>query len=97
MSAKDGEEPGSLDVRVLPARGRSRGLRGLPSTEVGVVGSAYYVQRVSERLHNNHYMLVREPRNRFDSNAIAVYSKGRKVCHICRPHVPPSILLNSIA
>jgi hypothetical protein len=58
-------------------------LRGLPSTDLRVVGSSYWISyEERERLASDRYYLVREPENEHDANAVAVYSMGRKVGHL---------------
>ena len=58
-------------------------LRELPSSRFRIVGSAFWVTD-SGRYKNggNEYLLVREPKNKWDANAVAVYGNGRKVGHL---------------
>ncbi|MCY0906203.1 HIRAN domain-containing protein [Arthrobacter sp. H14-L1] len=58
-------------------------LRELPSSRFRIVGSAYWVTDSARYKHGgNDYVLVREPKNKWDANAVAVYSKGRKVGYL---------------
>jgi hypothetical protein len=58
-------------------------LRELPSSRFRIVGSAHWVTDSGRyKQGGNDYLLVREPRNRWDANAVAVYGKGRKVGHL---------------
>lgn len=58
-------------------------LRGLPSSRFRIVGSAYWVTDAGRHKHgSSEYLLVREPRNQWDANAVAVYGKGRKVGYL---------------
>jgi hypothetical protein len=58
-------------------------LRELPSSRFRIVGSAYWVTDSGRYKHGgNDYLLVREPKNKWDANAVAVYGKGRKVGHL---------------
>lgn len=58
-------------------------LRALPSTRFRIVGSEFYVKD-HERADfgGSEYVLVREPENEHDANAVAVYGKGRKIGHL---------------
>ncbi|MFB8370360.1 HIRAN domain-containing protein [Pseudarthrobacter sp. NPDC055928] len=58
-------------------------LRELASSRFRIVGSAYWVTDSGRYKHGgNDYLLVREPKNKWDANAVAVYGKGRKVGHL---------------
>jgi hypothetical protein len=58
-------------------------LRELPSSPFRIVGSAYWVTDSGRYEHGGtEYLLVREPKNKWDANAVAVYGKGRKVGHL---------------
>lgn len=58
-------------------------LRSLPAARFRIVGTAYWL-RDSERARygGQRYILVREPENEHDANAVAVFGKGRKVGHL---------------
>lgn len=58
-------------------------LRELPSSRFRIVGSAFWVTDSGRYKHGgNEYLLVREPRNKRDANAVAVYGRGRKVGYL---------------
>lgn len=59
-------------------------LRGLESVRMRVKGSAHYVETTRRRSFlDTEYLLVREPGNKFDTNAIAVHGRGgRKIGHV---------------
>lgn len=58
-------------------------LRELPSGRFRIVGSSYWVTDSGRYKHGgSDYLLVREPKNKWDVNAVAVYGKGRKVGHL---------------
>jgi hypothetical protein len=58
-------------------------LRELPCSRFRIVGSAYWVTDSGRYKHGgNEYLLVREPKNKWDANAVAVYGKGRKVGYL---------------
>ena len=58
-------------------------LRDLPSTRYRVKGSAFVVSDANrERFGGTEYQLRREPKNRHDGNAIAIYGQGHKVGYI---------------
>lgn len=79
-------EPRSVGVKrvVLAEAGLSvLDLRELPSNRFRIVGSSYWVTDTGRHKHgSNEYLLVREPRNQWDVNAVAVYGKGRKVGYL---------------
>jgi hypothetical protein len=81
-------EPGRVGVKkvVLSETGLSvLDLRELPSNRFRIVGSAYWVTDTGRYKHGgNEYSLVREPKNRWDANAVAVYGKGRKVGYLTK-------------
>jgi hypothetical protein len=58
-------------------------LRELPSSRFRIVRTAYWL-RDDERARygGQEYELVREPENKHDENAVAVYGRGRKVGHL---------------
>jgi hypothetical protein len=58
-------------------------LRELPSNRFRIVGSGFWVTDSGRYKHGgSDYLLVREPKNKWDANAVAVYGKGRKVGHL---------------
>lgn len=58
-------------------------LRELPSSRFRIVGSSFWVTDAGRYKHGgSDYLLVREPKNKWDANAVAVYGKGRKVGHL---------------
>ena len=58
-------------------------LRELSSSRFRIVGSSYWVTDAGRYKHGgSDYLLVREPKNKWDANAVAVYGKGRKVGHL---------------
>lgn len=58
-------------------------LRELPSRRFRIVGSAYWVTDSGRYKHGgSDYLLVREPGNKADVSAVAVYGKGRKVGYL---------------
>lgn len=55
----------------------------LPSVRTRIVGSAHWVSDKERRRYGgSEYLLVREPGNEHDAQAIAVYGLGRKVGHL---------------
>lgn len=55
-------------------------LRALPSTRIRIRGSFGSVTDAGRQKYGDGtYVLVREPKNREDSNGVAVYGKGRRV------------------
>ncbi len=55
-------------------------LRALDSRRLRVVGSAYVCSDRDRKLYGGtEYLLVREPDNRADAHAVAVYGKGRQL------------------
>jgi hypothetical protein len=58
-------------------------LRGLPSRRSKIHGSSFYIPGNYIWAHTE-YLLAREPRNKYDANAIAVYAGGRKVGHVAK-------------
>jgi hypothetical protein len=57
--------------------------RELPSSRFRIVGSGFWVTDAGRYKHGgSDYLLVREPKNNWDANAVAVYGKGRKVGHL---------------
>lgn len=79
-------EPGSIGVKrvaLVEAGFSVLDLRELPSSRFRIVGSAYWVTDAGRHKHgSDEYLLVREPRNRWDTNAVAVYGKERKVGYL---------------
>ncbi|MGO4230418.1 HIRAN domain-containing protein [Arthrobacter sp. YAF34] len=58
-------------------------LRELPSNRFRIVGSGFWVTDSGRYKHGgSDYVLVREPKNKWDANAVAVYGKGRKVGYL---------------
>jgi hypothetical protein len=58
-------------------------LRELPLSRFRIVGSAFWVTDSGRYKHGgSDYLLVREPKNKWDANAVAVYGKGREVGHL---------------
>jgi hypothetical protein len=58
-------------------------LRAIPSVRARIVGTGNYVSdRQRDTFGGSEYLLVREPRNKHDSNAVAIYGKGRKVGYV---------------
>lgn len=58
-------------------------LRNVPSTRMRIKGSANWVTDDERAKYGGtEYLLVREPANEFDLNAVAVYGKGRKVGYV---------------
>lgn len=60
-----------------------RDLRHLPSTRYRIRGSAFVVSDANrKRLGGGRYQLVREPENRHDACAVAIYGQGQKVGYV---------------
>ena len=58
-------------------------LREVPSTRMRIKGSANWVKDSARaKFGGTEYLLVREPENEFDTSAVAVYGKGRKVGYL---------------
>jgi hypothetical protein len=58
-------------------------LREVASGRHRIVGSANYLTDDERRVHGGtSYLLVREPGNAHDGNAVAVYGRGRKVGYL---------------
>lgn len=58
-------------------------LRSVQANRTRIVGSAYWVTMAGREKHGGmEYLLVREPKNKWDKSAVAVYGKGRKVGHL---------------
>lgn len=58
-------------------------LKHIDSTRMRIVGSAHWVSDTArEQFGATAYLLVREPNNRHDSTAVAVYGQGRKVGYV---------------
>ncbi|WP_166784722.1 HIRAN domain-containing protein [Cryobacterium sp. TMT2-14] len=70
-----------MDVATL----RVLDLRSIPATQYRIVGSAFSVTQAGRYAHGaDQYLLIREPRNKHDPNAVAVYGKGRRVGYVSR-------------
>ncbi|MEO5318143.1 HIRAN domain-containing protein [Arthrobacter sp. CC3] len=85
VPAQDSSERSSGVKRVVLAEeGLSvLDLREVPSIRVRIVGTGYWVTTSGLNKHGGHeYLLVREPKNKWDANAVAVYGKGRKVGYV---------------
>lgn len=55
-------------------------LRSIPATKYGIAGCVHSVTQAGMFKHgSDEYLLIREPRNKHDSNAVAVFGKGRRV------------------
>jgi hypothetical protein len=87
-AAKRSTRPVSRPVAVAPVpeeidQTLVADLRDLPSTRYRIKGSAYVVSDANrERFGGTEYQLRREPRNRHDALAIAIYGQGHKVGYI---------------
>lgn len=58
-------------------------LSDLPSTRMRIVGSAYWVSDAERgKFGGTAYLLAREPENKHDPSAVAVYGRGRKVGYL---------------
>ena len=58
-------------------------LTALPFVRTRIKGSAYWVTDAQRRRFGGpEYLLMREPQNRADPNAVAVYGHGRKVGYV---------------
>ena len=58
-------------------------LRDLPASRFRIVGTAFWVHDLDREAYGGpEYQLVREPENKHDSNAVAVYGRGRKVGYL---------------
>lgn len=58
-------------------------LKQVESTRMRIVGSANWVSDTARgKFGDTEYLLVREPNNRYDSTAVAVYGNGRKVGYL---------------
>jgi len=58
-------------------------LREVGSTRTRIKGSEYWMSDSARaRFGDTEYLLLREPKNRNDANAVAVYGKGRKVGYV---------------
>ncbi|TFC83304.1 hypothetical protein E3T23_02745 [Cryobacterium cheniae] len=79
--ATDGVKKKTVDVSTL----RVLDLRSIPATQYRIVGSAFSVTQAGRYEHGaDQYLLIREPRNKHDPNAVAVYGKGRRVGYATR-------------
>lgn len=68
---------------VDPSRLRILDLTGLEAMRMRVVGVSYSVtQAERERFGGTEYLLIREPENTSDPQAVAVYGKGRRVGYL---------------
>lgn len=69
-------------VQLDPSTLRIMNLRNVDSISHRVVGISYWLtDRERDKFASAVYLLVREPKNEHDANAVAVYNKGRKVGH----------------
>ena len=60
-------------------------LSPIESSRLRIVGGAYWVTHAERnKFGGTTYLLVREPSNEHDPNAVAVYGRGRKVGHLSR-------------
>ncbi|WP_139199402.1 HIRAN domain-containing protein [Curtobacterium sp. MCBA15_013] len=58
-------------------------LRELPSSRFRIVGTSYWLRDDDRARYGGQvYELVREPENKHDENAVAVYGRGRKIGHL---------------
>lgn len=76
--------PASIKKVVIDEQGISiLDLREISSSRFRIVGSSFWVTDAGRYKHGgSDYLLVREPKNKWDENAVAVYGKGRKVGHL---------------
>jgi hypothetical protein len=62
---------------------RVRDMTSLPSRRLRIRGSFAYVTAEQRSVFGGtEYLLVREPQNRHDANAIAVYGRQRKIGYV---------------
>lgn len=72
-------------VAIKPSTLRVIDLSHLDASRLRIVGSAYWVTEAERNQFGGAtYLLVREPSNEHDPNAVAVYGRGRKVGHLSR-------------
>ena len=58
-------------------------LTELQAVRARIVGSGFWVTTRERAVYGGmEYLLVREPKNRHDENAVAIYGKGRKVGYV---------------
>lgn len=58
-------------------------LRELQTVRARIVGSGFWVTTHERTVYGGmDYLLVREPENKHDENAVAIYGKGRKVGYV---------------
>lgn len=78
------EQPAAVRRKVVDESTRTvLDLRQLASNRLRIVGSSYWVSDAGRRTHGGtEYLLIREPKNKHDPNAVAVYGRGRKVGHL---------------
>jgi len=58
-------------------------LRGLAAIRARIVGSANWIEDADRSVFGGvDYLLIREPSNTHDHNAIAVYGRGRKIGYV---------------
>jgi len=76
------DNPVKVDT-IVPSELRTLDLRGIPSVRIRVKGIANWVDWDERREFGGvGYLLVREPANPYDPNAVAVYGNGRKVGYV---------------
>ena len=81
VHATDGVKKKTVDVSTL----RVLDLRSIPAAQYRIVGAAYLVTQAGRYEHGGEqYLLIREPRNKHDPNAVAVYGMGRRVGYATR-------------
>ncbi|UAJ78364.1 hypothetical protein IT072_13965 [Leifsonia sp. ZF2019] len=62
---------------------RVRDLTHLPAKRLRIRGSYAYLTSNSREMYGaTEYLLIREPRNRHDASAIAIYGRQRKVGYV---------------
>jgi hypothetical protein len=78
----DRENPVKIEV-IDPQTLTLLDLHGVPSTRMRIKGSANWVtdQERSE-YGGTEYLLLREPENQYDKQALAIYGRGRKVGYV---------------
>jgi hypothetical protein len=77
--ATDRVQKKTVDLATL----RVLDLRSIPATQYRIVGSAFSVTQAGRYAHgSDQYLSIREPGNKHDPNAVAVYGKGRRVGYV---------------
>jgi HIRAN domain len=86
MKAKSPRSSGGPRVKVETVKPESLSqcdLRSLSSVRARIKGSANWVTESGRsKFGGTEYLLVREPTNKADSSAVAIYGKGRKVGYV---------------